>query len=517
MRNKFVVILILMMIIGTANTTYATQNTIDAIFNEIQLYLNGTQIEKETLLYNDTTYIPLRVISEMLNLETSYIHETKSVELNETDKKIEITDTYTRPDIIADELEIMSYVDYANDKMLVDYTNNTRYTITRYVIGLIDERDGAVISFDCGKTNPGQTSERVVGIDLEYETPTDSSYLGNIQKTVYQTLIVYIDENGREARRLTRSATHAIYYKTIDVSFDEIQLYLNNIKVEKETLLYNGTTYVPLRAISEMLNLEIDYDNDTKSVYLRKPMSDETIAMLEEFFKEDNRIIKDKELADKVDKFRIGDVRIGLQRVNVLDYSTVKYLDGRRSTHMKVIYQPNWDESDPYLYNYDWENERGFVVGTVRRDLLLLKILNNSDLTIYGVGYHGIDTRDNSEVVAYKLASGVYLGITPNSNDFGSASEISLPLLKRAQDNSFVSYYDFEYIKPVKYEIIVSEQILPDNVYDIMMESDPNKLKPEFVVIEYDVINNVYNINMNSNIYNESKLYYESYYSNERR
>lgn len=55
---------------------------------------------------------------------------------------------------------------------------------------------------------------------------------------------------------------------TISVLFNEVKLVVDGKSVNKETLLYNGTTYVPLRAAAEALGQEVNYDADTKTAYI---------------------------------------------------------------------------------------------------------------------------------------------------------------------------------------------------------------------------------------------------------
>lgn len=56
--------------------------------------------------------------------------------------------------------------------------------------------------------------------------------------------------------------------KTISANFGDVQLKVNNKAVAQETLLYNGTTYVPLRATGDILGLDVNYDASTKTAYL---------------------------------------------------------------------------------------------------------------------------------------------------------------------------------------------------------------------------------------------------------
>lgn len=54
----------------------------------------------------------------------------------------------------------------------------------------------------------------------------------------------------------------------IDVVFGRIVLMVNGEKINKETLLYNGTTYVPLRASAEILGKEVAWDSTSNTAYI---------------------------------------------------------------------------------------------------------------------------------------------------------------------------------------------------------------------------------------------------------
>lgn len=57
----------------------------------------------------------------------------------------------------------------------------------------------------------------------------------------------------------------------IDASYDNIKLYVNGSKVDtssNEPFIYNGSTYLPVRAVAEALGQNVDWDGNTKSVYI---------------------------------------------------------------------------------------------------------------------------------------------------------------------------------------------------------------------------------------------------------
>ena len=53
--------------------------------------------------------------------------------------------------------------------------------------------------------------------------------------------------------------------QTIEVLFNSVNLEVNGKKVEADNILYKGTTYVPLRAVAEMLGKEVGWDQDTRT------------------------------------------------------------------------------------------------------------------------------------------------------------------------------------------------------------------------------------------------------------
>lgn len=57
--------------------------------------------------------------------------------------------------------------------------------------------------------------------------------------------------------------------KTIEVLFNVVKLELNGQKVNADTIVYEGITYVPLRAVVEMLGKEVDWNQATKTANIK--------------------------------------------------------------------------------------------------------------------------------------------------------------------------------------------------------------------------------------------------------
>lgn len=58
--------------------------------------------------------------------------------------------------------------------------------------------------------------------------------------------------------------------RTITVYYQDIKMYVDGQRVNtsSEPFIYNGSTYLPVRAISEALGEEVYWDGNTKSVYI---------------------------------------------------------------------------------------------------------------------------------------------------------------------------------------------------------------------------------------------------------
>ena len=65
--------------------------------------------------------------------------------------------------------------------------------------------------------------------------------------------------------------------KTIEVAFNSINLTINGEKVDADTILYEGTTYVPLRATGEMLGKDVGWNQATNTASINDKVGEKPI------------------------------------------------------------------------------------------------------------------------------------------------------------------------------------------------------------------------------------------------
>ncbi|MBQ3055636.1 MAG: hypothetical protein IJC88_05990 [Oscillospiraceae bacterium] len=75
---------------------------------------------------------------------------------------------------------------------------------------------------------------------------------------------------------LLGSVAYAANTKTIEAFYNNIKIYVDGVKIEPkdatgktvEPFIYNGTTYLPVRAVGEAIGKTVAWDGATQSVYL---------------------------------------------------------------------------------------------------------------------------------------------------------------------------------------------------------------------------------------------------------
>lgn len=68
--------------------------------------------------------------------------------------------------------------------------------------------------------------------------------------------------------------------KAIEVTFNSVNIKVNGKPVTGENILYNGTTYVPLRAVANMFDKEVGWDENTNTASINDKVMDVPIGII---------------------------------------------------------------------------------------------------------------------------------------------------------------------------------------------------------------------------------------------
>ena len=143
------------------------------------------------------------------------------------------------------------------------------------------------------------------------------------------------------AASLTSPALAALAAKTIQV-YTGVDIYVDDVKLEPtnvngnpvEVFVYNGTTYLPIRAVGEALGKTVQWDPKTNSAYLGKHTGEKPAVWLQDldYFTGENLEIKTTE------KDNLGNTR---QEVIVDDrgFDNTYLLNGQYSAISGTFFQ----------------------------------------------------------------------------------------------------------------------------------------------------------------------------------
>jgi len=85
MHKRRIIICFILLLLFLVQTVYADNlfTKIDVIFNQMDLFVNGQKVETDNILYNGTTYVPLRKVAEMLGKDVAWDEATNSVNITD--------------------------------------------------------------------------------------------------------------------------------------------------------------------------------------------------------------------------------------------------------------------------------------------------------------------------------------------------------------------------------------------------------------------------------------------------
>jgi len=139
-------ILVSSLLINPAVLAAGATKSIDVMLNSIKIKVNGEPVNSDNILYNGTTYVPLRAVSEMLGKDVTWDGSTNTAGINDIgvkDDSIEIiaenpNKSLKNTEEVAESVDSIVLIEsYDNDNNIISsgsgvFINNEGYIITNY-------------------------------------------------------------------------------------------------------------------------------------------------------------------------------------------------------------------------------------------------------------------------------------------------------------------------------------------------------------------------------------------------
>lgn len=162
--------------IGTLAT--GIWDNISVLRNDIKVVVNGNKIDADNFLYNDTTYLPLRAVSEALNKTVEYDNVTNTAYIGERrDNNIlnNNENNYTPPDFMLDDED---YIE----------TINGKYYIT---IAGIEKMVNNTVNILCENIIDGQSCDLVFYTGVHYTEDSKEVFRYKITLVADRSIVPY--------------------------------------------------------------------------------------------------------------------------------------------------------------------------------------------------------------------------------------------------------------------------------------------------------------------------------------
>lgn len=181
-------------LIISGTLVFAENIKIDAIFNKVKLVVDGNPVDKETLLYDGTTYIPIRAAAEVLGMEVGWDEETSTAYLNkeksETKEHFGFGDTFTFDGL---KITFINEPEWTNINNVYSSLNKAEvFKIPMILENVSEEKHNLNIYTYEQKSPKGEELDKFLSAYFK----DDFSYLGKIQPGIRVNTYMYFLYDG---------------------------------------------------------------------------------------------------------------------------------------------------------------------------------------------------------------------------------------------------------------------------------------------------------------------------------
>lgn len=133
----------------------SVKKTIEVTLNSVNLTVNGKKVAADTILYNGTTYVPLRATAEILGKEVGWDQKTNTASINDPSTKSEVITVEKVPY----EIKVLEPNSIGTVYMEATYKNNTNYPLTGFSMTvLLKDQNKKTYLSNHDTVMPGETS-----------------------------------------------------------------------------------------------------------------------------------------------------------------------------------------------------------------------------------------------------------------------------------------------------------------------------------------------------------------------
>lgn len=173
--------------------------------------------------------------------------------------------------------------------------------------------------------------------------------------------------------------------KSITVAFNKMNIVVNGTKVNADNILYNGTTYVPLRAISEMLGKYVTWDSKTNTAIIS-----------------DNEVVDKSNELSSMDFSQLHHDKGYFEKSNgiasMFTNGTVKVRQDSYSLENSIKFSSIYPGSISYVLNGEYKKLTGYYAcnddnkhftGNPTYDSSIFEIISDESLCLQPVAFRG--------------------------------------------------------------------------------------------------------------------------------
>ena len=125
-RDIFIGVLIGCMIMATPVLANSLLTKIDVILNSVNVQLEGKDVEVNSILYNGSTYLPIRKVAELVGKDIEWNQETMTANIIEkTDVKEKEGDNVPNEVNVIKELTYNEFISMFDKMVVLDYVDET--------------------------------------------------------------------------------------------------------------------------------------------------------------------------------------------------------------------------------------------------------------------------------------------------------------------------------------------------------------------------------------------------------